>query len=416
MDNSKAILKLFRWVAILFSWALSLFLTTNLTLQIFSDGSPAWIGVGVVSGVLLNLSEITLLIYGKQHRNKVSGILAFVFCAVLALVSISASVGALETGFQRNAEKSTAYQTQRRAIALQDSIIASLSKTADRQRQLKHVTRSAQTLQEAQAAIEAMKADVKKLDEIQEEGIGVSAALFNVYAKMFNKKSGFIRGLFVIIISTIIELLMIFFSAIQIEESDKKQLAIEGIFEENDQGFIYRGVQYFLNQAGNDATNEPAIARQNESERQVGFELDSKPVERVKIVSKTVHEPEFLNDIHEREKPFTLTKKNVPDGVQESVQKAVHRNVPNDVQNDDNLNGNYERFREIYNTKFRGKTDPFILYVFDNWNKLTDVSFSYLKLTRAVSSILPGKKNRVSKTHCYNVIQANRKGEDNATK
>jgi hypothetical protein len=68
-----------------------------------------------------------------------------------------------------------------------------------------------------------------------------------------------------------------------------------------------------------------------------------------------------------------------------------------------------EILRKIYNEKFRGKSDSFILFVWDNWRDVGAGERSLRKVARAVEPILPGRQ-KISHQYVDRVIRQNRGG------
>jgi hypothetical protein len=137
----------------------------------------------------------------------------------------------------------------------------------------------------------------------------------------------------------------------------------------------------------------------------VGFNFGEKKQGKIEVrkTVKNVPENEFLNDLKKRKKPSTLTVKNVFDGVQKNVFENDKKRSENDLKNvpENDLKND---LKNVFEKQFQGKSDPFILYCWQNWNKVSGEKRSYGKCAKIVSDVLPGKKT-ISKSYCFSVIK-----------
>ncbi|MEX2738084.1 MAG: hypothetical protein Q6356_003330 [Candidatus Wukongarchaeota archaeon] len=202
----------------LFGWLLSLALTINLTVQTFGTRNAYWTFIGIGAGLLLNVGEIAALLYYKYNKEKSAGYAALVLCFVFALVSVSASIGALEKSYESGERQSRQYQQTLKSLALQDSVIQGLNQTAKDQRKFFRATRSSrETLKEAKDLLGERNRTLAKLDEVKENSSGLNGTLFLAYCKLFGSSVPIVATVCNVVISLLIEITMLFFSSISIE-------------------------------------------------------------------------------------------------------------------------------------------------------------------------------------------------------
>jgi len=124
------------------------------------------------------------------------------------------------------------------------------------------------------------------------------------------------------------------------------------------------------------------------------------------LPENTDEKNDFDERFRERKKPLTLTGKNVHDDVEKIVHKNMKKTVHETVHKNDSKNGQKKTVLELKNvlrTKFQGKSDPFILYIWGQWSELSTKRKSYGNVSKLVSQVLPGNRT-ISKTYVYNLI------------
>lgn len=372
-------------------WTVSLLLTVNLTVNIFGKDTFFWLFIGVAVGIIFNVAEVATFRYYVQNRkgkHETSATIAVILCTFFFLISVSASIGSLQISYDRAAQESTQYKSTERKLALQDSIVSGLGRTAAAQRKLNHVTKSQRSLLEASEQLRAMDETETRLESVKAAGAGLGNALYRAYSALLGVNAYSIALFFNVLISFLIEATMLFFTGVE----DLEPSAAGEKLKANP-GFELKQEHVKI---------EPAIAKS--AGNAVGFHFDDLkknvsddvPKTFQKNVSETFHgngknvsgvvsENRFLNDLRKRDIPSTLTDEIVPGA----------------PQTGDDL-------KTIFKTSFRGKSDPFILYCFDNWKNVSSGKrISYLNLTKLVNSILPVKQN-VSKSYVYRVVRDNR--------
>lgn len=202
----------------------SLALTINLAIQIFGTSNPFWIGIGILVGCLFNAAEIACFLRWKQSDKPG----ALVLGVLLALVSVSASVGALQISLERGAMESTDYTHKLKEIDLIDEQIEELQHTAREQKKINYITRSKQTSDNVSALLNSRKQAQIELNELRTEGAGLNAALYRAYANFLGVSVMNVAVWINIFVSLLIEIVFIYFTISQTQGLKITSLDIDG--------------------------------------------------------------------------------------------------------------------------------------------------------------------------------------------
>lgn len=366
MEKGKSFLSFIGGVVSVFGGIVSIVLTINLAIQIFGlTGSHAiWTIIGAIVGIVFNLAEIGFFIRYVINQDYSSLILGCIF----AFISVSASIGSLQVSLERGSVQSVVFQEKLSEIQLLKQQVESLNKTARQQQRINHVTRSQQTLKQANTSLLALNKAEQELDELKKQGAGINSALYKAYAKLLNIEDvNFVAIVLNLIFCSLLEFCFVYYTIQEFKKEDAK--------------------------SSNIATETPEskrfglVKKTGTENRKIGFKVGS-----------TV--------------PPIQGKKNVPEignGNDSGNDKTVNVNVfgtKKPFQDNGVSNENLKRIAK----RFKGKSDEFILLVWDNWNQISNQKKSYQKVSNLVGDYLPGTKNRVSKTYVWRVIQRERKG------
>ena len=182
--------------------AISIIFTSYLMIELIgTDTYIKWILIGVIS-VSINFLELRwFYLWKKEGRD------SYAFLGVLVgIASVIASLGALQVGFERGIMESQEYQIQSQKVDLLKRQIENLGETADRQQQINHITRSAQTLEAQTPLFSQLGMEQEKLSEIKSNGAGVGGALYRLLSRMFKTELLWIAVIINLFISAIIEI------------------------------------------------------------------------------------------------------------------------------------------------------------------------------------------------------------------
>jgi hypothetical protein len=394
-------------------WIYSLILTIRFTIALYSPQVLTESIMACGAGFLWNTIEIGLLIYYKDNKQSMSfAYFAFVGCLIFALVSAAASFGALQIGSEKAVLQSTQYQENLKSIALQDSLVKDLRHAAKRQDKVNYISASKRTLVDLIHVQKDREKYLKKLDTLTESKAGVNNSFFQNLSKLLNIDINLITILCHGILALGLEGGMLFFCGISIGQKNNDTTG-------NSNGHSKRN--FWKRLLNKQSIQDPAITGNNGNEilnenteneiiankpvttsdkKTFGFQPTRNVSKNVsnstkivsennsKIVSgtKSLSNETFQNKDLKRNETLTLTKKNV---------------------SEDNLSNKLKR---KFNETFQGKTDPFILHIWDNWNNFSSKKRSYGNVSKLVGTILPGTKKSVSKTHVWRTIKRERGG------
>ena len=360
--------------------------------------------VSVVLSIFVNgleLASLYLLIW--KIRSIPSAIIAILTLVTCAFFSVIGTFGSLETS-----DQATAAKVQKVDYLKQE--VANIQRSIDSKTKL-------------------LEANNKQIDDLQAQGKDASTRLYNRSIKLSSEidalnarlqtrseiaatenLSAPVQALkpeqkkfFNLILAPIIEILMLLAGGLSVltykeeVESDDTRATGFDVFESNNSG---------------NPSPTPAMARDSRNVQarpghHVGFELENYPDRNEKTIQKNVPENQFLYEVGKRKTPSTLTVKNVSETVSKNISKndsgTFQENKKNVSEND-----SVKRLKIVFKERFQGKSDPFILYCFDNWASISPgKKRSYGNLTNLVCQVLPSKKT-VSKSYVYRVVQANR--------
>ena len=187
---------------------ISLALTINLAIQIFGADNAFWIVIGVLVGCIFNASEVACFLRWVQQDELV----ALVLGICLALVSASASVGALQISLERGAVQSTDYTQKLKEIELIDQQIAKLQETAEKQKAVYHVTKSRETLDQATQLLKKRNKAQNELILLRTQNAGLNTALYRAYANLLGLSVMKVALWINILVSLLIEIVFVYFT------------------------------------------------------------------------------------------------------------------------------------------------------------------------------------------------------------
>ena len=359
------------WTVVLyFSWTASCILTVNFMVEVFNM-SPVWIFVGMVIGVVCDLGKAGCIRWNIINPNQFAFYLGF----ALIVLSLAATVGALQSHLEKCAMTSPEYLEKRNTLSRLDNQIADLRATAAKQKEINYITRSKRTLSEVTPLVEKRDYVASELKEIQVNASGVSGAIFRAFAKMLNANVYYVSIIGNIFIAILLEALGI--AAAKFLYSPEHR------------------IKKVNPRTNSNSDPEP------ETEKELSNYRIVNGVNGLKLVDAKGNEIPFTVDgNHKAENPDQVNSAR-PIGF-EVGDRSPGQNVNVNVNVDDKFKKLVARIKAN-----GGKSDPYILDVYDNWNTYApSTKFSYGN----VSKLLKTFGVDVSKTYCHRVIRRERLG------
>jgi hypothetical protein len=383
-------------------WIVSLVFTIRFACALFSPETLNERVLAYGAGFLWNTIEVGLLFYYKDNKQYTALAYVALFCCVFfALISALSSFGALQIGSERATFKSIQYQQNLKSIALQDSLVKDLRYAAKRQDKIDHISASKRTLVDVIYAQKDREKYLKKLDTLTETKAGINNSFFVKLSYILNKDINLVTIICHIIFSLGLEFGMLFFASVSINQENK---AVPG------NGNGQRNRSFWKRSLNKQSSQTPVITARNDGNgilnKGVGNEIVAEEPDTnnrdkkffgfqpIKNVSETkISQAETFQNVSKNNSKIVSGTKSPP-----NEPLTLTKNVSeNELKN---------HFSET----FQGKTDPFILHIWDNWNDISRKKRSYGNVTKLVGTILPGIKKSVSKTHVWRTIKRERGG------
>lgn len=180
MSKGKQLLKIIGGVVSILGGFISISLTVNLGVSIFSPMGNYWRVIGFIVGIIFNIGEIGFFIDYVIH----SRVKSLFFGIIFAAISVSATVGAMQVALIRGSLESAEFKQKVKEIDLIDKQIALLNETAQKQQRINHITKSVKTLDEANILLARRNKAQAELNAIKNQGAGLNAELYRSYASI----------------------------------------------------------------------------------------------------------------------------------------------------------------------------------------------------------------------------------------
>ncbi len=180
MSKGKQLLKIIGGIVSILGGFISISLTVNLGVSIFSPMGNYWRAIGFIVGIIFNIGEIGFFIDYVIH----SRVKSLFFGIIFAAISVSATVGAMQVALMRGSLESAEFKQKVKEIDLIDKQIALLNETAQKQQRINHITKSVKTLDEANILLERRNKSQAELNVIKNRGAGLNAELYRSYASI----------------------------------------------------------------------------------------------------------------------------------------------------------------------------------------------------------------------------------------
>ena len=325
--------------------------------------------------IIVNFLELLFFYYGKKNEKSWLTILG----VIVAMVSVSSSMGYLQIGVERGAMQTTAYQAKLSEMESIQNQINTLNKTAARQSDIDHLKASRQTLEQSTPLLSQLGRVQKELDSIKESGAGYGTTIYKFYANIIGTKNVVSVAYIVnIVIAALIEIGAIWLNIKDVHTGSNNSKNIE---KPNRTVNGERKEKRYRVKLGNGTV----MYLTKDDIKEMFGDSDNGKIKKPNIFGFQVNDPDELN----RSPKISDFENNVNE-------KIVH---VNDFSNKKTLTKSVKK-----RSPKRGKSDSTILRYYDSWNVHSDGTFSYGKL----SKVLKSAGVQVGKTYCYNVIKRER--------
>lgn len=181
---------------------LSILFTGKLVIELVGTESwDRWVIIILIS-IILNMLELRAFYIWR----KTDSWNYLALGVLIAVASVFGSLGYLQVSYERAVMQSNEYKLKLDEIGVLKTQIKSLQETAEKQRQINHITKSQETLLKMTPLMNKLGMIQKDLDNIKESGSGLGGALYRVFTKIFGIPNFWVAVLVNLFFAIIIEI------------------------------------------------------------------------------------------------------------------------------------------------------------------------------------------------------------------